>query len=264
MDTLKALILGIVQGITEFLPVSSSGHIELGKALLNLDLGDDDLTFSIILHFATVLSTIVVFRHDIWDLIKSVFSFKWNDKTKYVAYLVLSAIPVGLVGVLFKDQIEQLFHENLLLVGCMLIVTAILLYSTTLFHNNSGQLNFKNALLIGVAQAVAIIPGISRSGATISTALNLGVNREEAARFSFLMVLLPIIGASLLEIKDLATESSTQHVNLSPYIVGFLAAFISGWIACRWMLKIVKQGKIQYFAYYCLAVGLITIIVACI
>ncbi len=262
MDNLKALILGIIQGITEFLPVSSSGHIELGQALLQVDLGEEDLSFSILLHFATVLSTIVVFRKDIWDLFSSLLKSGAKQEKQYVGKLILSAVPVGLVGVFFKDEIEQLFQENLLMVGFMLLLTALLLYSTTLFKTGNRKVSFSNALVIGIAQAIAIIPGISRSGATISTALNLGVSRDEAARFSFLMVLMPIIGASILEIKDLADQSIQHQINATPYIVGFLAAFFSGWIACKWMISIVKRGKIQYFAYYCFIIGMITIFVA--
>jgi len=261
MDILKALLLGIVQGLTEFLPVSSSGHIELGKALLGLNL-QDDLTFSIIVHFATVLSTIVVFRKDIYKLLSALFSFTWNAETKFISFLLLSAIPVFLVGMLLKDQIESLFEGQLLLVGFMLIVTAILLYSTTFFTHTTGKLTWKKALIIGVAQALAVLPGISRSGATIATALNLGVDKQQAARFSFLMVLLPIIGASMLEVNDMVTDSASMQIEIFPLIAGFLGSFFSGWLACTWMLRIVKKGKIQHFAYYCLLVGLITIVVS--
>ncbi len=262
MELVKALILGLVQGVTEFLPVSSSGHIELGKALLHLNLGEEDLAFTLLLHFATVLSTIVVFRKDIAQLFKAFFSFSLNEQSLYAWKLIISAIPVAFVGFVFKDQIEQLFHQNLPLVGSMLIVTGILLLSTTFFKNNQGRLSFGKAFIIGLAQAFAILPGVSRSGATISTALNLNVNKDEAARFSFLMVLMPIVGASLLEIKDLAETGMKQQIDWMPYLVGFLAAFFSGWIACTWMISIVKKGKIQYFAYYCFFVGMITLIVA--
>lgn len=263
-ETLKALLIGIVQGLTEFLPVSSSGHIELGQAILGFEV-ENEVAFSIIVHFATVLSTIIIFRKDILNLLKSLFQFKWNEETKFISYILLSAVPVGLAGVLFKDEIEQMFTGKLLLVGCMLIVTSILLYSTTIIKPKQGKLTFGKAFLIGIAQAIAIFPGISRSGATISTALNLGINREQAARFSFLMVLLPIIGASLLEVKDIfsgeAGHAATQFETM-PLIAGFIGAFISGLLACNWMLNIVKKGKIQYFAYYCLIVGLITIFVS--
>lgn len=261
IDTLKALILGIVQGLTEFLPVSSSGHIELGKALLDMEL-EDDLTFSIIVHFATVLSTIVVFRKQIAQLIQSLFTFKWNKDNQFITYILISAIPIVFIGFTLKDKIEALFTGKLVLVGLMLLVTAALLLSTTLFKNTRGELNWWKALIIGVAQAIAILPGISRSGATISMALNLGVDKEKAAQFSFLMVLLPIIGASLFEIKDIAAANAVNSIQVMPLVAGFIGSFLSGWLACTLMLKIVKQGKIQYFAYYCIIVGLITLIVA--
>ncbi len=260
-DLLKALILGIVQGLTEFLPVSSSGHIELGKALLGVEL-EDDLTFSIIVHFATVLSTIVVFRKQIGQLIRSFFTFKWNEDNKFISYLFISAVPIVIIGFTLKGWIEELFTGKLILVGLMLLVTAALLLSTTLFQHTKGKLTWWKALIIGLAQAIAILPGISRSGATISTALNLGVNKEKAAQFSFLMVLLPIIGASLLELKDIAESKDSLSIDIMPMFAGFMGAFLSGWLACSLMLKIVKQGKIQYFAYYCIIVGLITLVVA--
>lgn len=260
-EIIKALILGIVQGLTEFLPVSSSGHIELGQAILNFQ-AEDDLAFSILVHLATVLSTIIVFWNDILHLLQRLFQFKWNQETKFIAYLVVSAIPVGLIGVLFKDQIESLFTGKLLLVGFMLIITSGLLYSTTVIQPKEGKLTFSKALIIGLAQAFAILPGISRSGSTISTALNLGINREQAARFSFLMVLIPILGASALEIKDITEAASSQNFQVMPLLAGFIGSFLSGLLACTFMLKIVKKGKIQYFAYYCLIVGIITVFVA--
>jgi len=258
MEWLKALVLGIIQGLTEFLPVSSSGHIELGQALLNQNL-ENDLAFSVFVHLATVLSTIVVFRKDIAFLIKDLLKFQWNESSKFVAYIFVSMIPVFIVGVFFKEEVEALFSNNILLVGFMLLVTALLLLSTTWVKPKDKKLSFLSALLIGMAQALAVIPGISRSGATIATALNLGIDREQAARFSFLMVLLPIIGASVLEIKDISEVgiSSNQYGLLA---CGFIGAFISGLLACSWMLRIVKKGKIQYFAYYCIIIGLLAII----
>lgn len=261
MSILEAIVLGIIQGLTEFLPVSSSGHIELGKALLGVEL-EDDLTFSIIVHFATVLSTIVVFRKQIGQLIRSFFTFKWNEDNKFISYLFISAVPIVIIGFTLKGWIEELFTGKLILVGLMLLVTAALLLSTTLFQHTKGKLTWWKALIIGLAQAIAILPGISRSGATISTALNLGVNKEKAAQFSFLMVLLPIIGASLLELKDIAESKDSLSIDIMPMFAGFMGAFLSGWLACSLMLKIVKQGKIQYFAYYCIIVGLITLVVA--
>ncbi|PIB33983.1 UDP-diphosphatase [Reichenbachiella sp. 5M10] len=260
MSTLEALILGIIQGLTEFLPVSSSGHLELGSYFLNVQ-SEDNLLFSILVHGATALSTIVVFRKDILELIQGVLKFEWNEETKYASMIVLSMVPVGLVGVLFEDQVEALFGGKILLVGCMLLVTAALLAFTYFNKKHEGSVTFKSAIIIGLAQAVAILPGISRSGSTISTALLLGVNKEKAARFSFLMVLPPIIGAMLLKTKDLveAPELVTNLPVLS-LVVGFVAAFVSGLLACRWMLAIVKRGKLIYFAIYCGIVGSLAVI----
>jgi len=236
MEWLKALLLGIIQGLTEFLPVSSSGHIELGQALLNMQM-EDDLAFSVIVHLATVLSTIIVFRKDILTLLKDVLQFKWNASTQFVTYIFISMIPVLIVGFLFKEQLEQLFTGNLVLVGCMLLVTGLLLLSTFWVKTKEQKLTFGKAFLIGIAQAIAVLPGISRSGATISTALNLGISREQAARFSFLMVLIPILGAGLLEMKDLSEKGVTANETL-PLIMGFIGAFIAGLAACTWMLRI--------------------------
>lgn len=260
-DTLKALIIGIIQGLTEFLPVSSSGHIELGQALLNFSV-ENEAAFSIIVHLATVLSTIIIFRKDITQLCESLFTLQWNRETKFVAYLLISSLPIIVVAVFFKNFIEGLFIGKLILVGCMLIVTSALLYSTTIVKPKKGKLTFGKAIAIGIAQTIAILPGISRSGATISMALNLGIEREQAARFSFLMVLIPIIGASALEIIELTQANELQNFQSLPMLAGFIGAFLSGLAACSWMLKIVKKGKIQYFAYYCFILGIITIFVA--
>ncbi len=261
MSVLEALILGIVQGLTEFLPVSSSGHIELGKALLGTEAADNML-FTLMVHLATTLSILIVFRKDIWSLIQNIFTFKWNAGNKYIAFLLLTAFPIGIVGVLFKDDIKLLFEGRLLLVGCMLLVTGVLLLLSKLERKDASPMTWWRALIIGFAQVIAILPGISRSGMTISSALALGVSREEAARFSFLMVLIPIVGGSLLELKDyLEAPAQTQAESL-PLLVGFLAAFLSGWAACQWMLRIVKNGKITWFSAYCFLVGTITIAVA--
>lgn len=260
-DILKALVIGIIQGLTEFLPVSSSGHIELGQAILGFTV-ENEAAFSIFVHLATVLSTIIVFRKDILQICKSLFQFKWNEDTQFVSYILISCIPVLIVGLFFKEKIESLFSGRLLLVGFMLILTAILLYSTIVIKPKKGKLTFTKAFIIGIAQVLAILPGLSRSGSTISTALNLGISREQAARFSFLMVLIPIIGASGLEMIDLVKANEFSGFQTTPLIAGFIGAFLSGLAACSWMLKIVKKGKIQYFAYYCLIVGIITILVA--
>jgi len=259
MEQLKALLLGIIQGLTEFLPVSSSGHIELGKAILNMNI-EDDLAFSVIVHLATVLSTMIVFRKDIFQLLQELFQFKWNKGTKFIFYIIMSMIPISIVGVFFKDQIESLFTGKLVLVGVSLIITGLLLLSTTIVRPKEGGLSFTKAFLIGLSQAVAIIPGISRSGATISMALNLGISREQAARFSFLMVLLPILGASAIQIKDLINQTNSVRPDISILSLGFVGAFLSGVIACKLMIRIVKNGKISYFAYYCFIIGVLAIV----
>jgi len=260
MTIIEAIILGIVQGLTEFLPVSSSGHIELGTVLLGVQ-SEDNLLFSVIVHCATALSTIVVFRKDIVEIIQGIFQFTWNEETAYVAKLVVSMLPVGFIGMFFKDEIEAFFGGNVLLVGLMLLVTGTLLATTYYAKKQAGQVTFPKALIIGLAQALAIMPGISRSGATIATALLVGVEKERAARFSFLMVLAPILGASLLEVLDyLEQPTSTGSISGLALVLGFFAAFISGLLACQWMIAIVKRGKLIYFAIYCFVVGTIAII----
>lgn len=258
MDLLQALILGIIQGLTEFLPVSSSGHLEIGKVLLGVDV-EESLSFSIAVHGATVFSTILVFRKDIVILLKGLFRFQWNEETRFIAMILLSMIPVGLVGVFFKDSVESLFTGNLLLVGSMLLITATLLaLSMAIKHKREKEIGFFDALIIGVAQAFAVLPGISRAGATIATGLMLGKKRPEVARFSFLMVLLPILGANLLDIVK-GDFSSEAGVGIAAIVVGFIAAFVVGFIACRWMVSLIKQGKLIWFAIYCSVVGLISI-----
>ncbi len=257
MDWIEAVILGIIQGLTEFLPVSSSGHLELGKAILGVE-AKESLNFSIVVHGATVLSTIVIFRKEIWELILGLFQFKWNDETDYIAKIAVSMIPVLIVGVFFKDQVEQLFDGNLLIVGIMLIITALLLAFTYYAKQGTKDIGYKDAFIIGVAQALAVFPGLSRSGSTISTGLLLGKDKEKTAKFSFLMVLVPIIGANLLDILK-GDMTSANGVGSMALIIGFAAAFISGLLACSWMINIVKRGKLIYFAIYCLIVGLIAI-----
>ncbi|MCD4683933.1 MAG: undecaprenyl-diphosphate phosphatase [Bacteroidales bacterium] len=257
MGWLEALILGIVQGLTEFLPVSSSGHLEIGKVLLGVD-AEKSLTYTVVVHGATVLSTIVVFRKDIFVLLKGLFAFKWNDETKYILKLIVSMIPVAFLGYTFADEIELFFNGNLLLVGSMLIITALLLTFSYYSKRKERPITFVDSFVIGIAQALAVMPGISRSGATISTGLMLGNKKDGIAKFSFLMVLVPIIGANL---KDLLNGKLTDNagVGVGALIIGFLAAFISGLLACKWMIGIVKKGKLIYFAIYCLIVGLAAI-----
>ncbi len=261
MSEIEAIILGIVQGLTEFLPVSSSGHIELGKALLNTDI-ENNMLFSLIVHCATVLSIFIVFWKDIAELLKSLFTFKWNENNQYIAKILLSIIPLGFIYFLLKDPLEALFEGRLVLVGCMLICTSFILLLSRLERKNNSPLTFGKSLIIGVAQAVAVLPGISRSGTTIATALALGIKREEAARFSFLMVLLPIIGGTILELKDISEATGPVQIDWLPLGLGFLAAFISGLLACRLMLKIVNNGKIWWFSVYCFLVGCLTVALA--
>ena len=244
MEWFEALILGIIQGLTEFLPVSSSGHLELGKVILGVEL-KEDMTFTIVAHGATVLSTIFVFWKDLVRLFKAVFRFKWDEETKYIAKLFISMIPVGVLGVLYKDEIKSLFTGNILLVGSMLLVTAVLLAATNYAKPKKRSLGFWDSIIIGVAQAVATIPGISRAGSTIATGLLLGNKKEEVSRFSFLMVLIPIIAANILDLKDI--DFATSSISPLTLIVGFVAAFITGVIACKWMIKIVNNGKLIWF-----------------
>jgi undecaprenyl-diphosphatase len=258
MNWIEALILGIIQGLTEFLPVSSSGHLELGKTIFHLS-AEDDMTFAVVVHGATVLSTIVVFYKELGSLLLNAFSFRWNDSTKYVLKLIISMIPVVIVGFFFRDFVEQFFTGNVVFVGSMLIVTAALLILTSFAKDKGREIGYLDSFIIGIAQAIATLPGISRSGATISTGLLLGNKKDEMARFSFLMVLIPIIGVNFLDIisGDLTADNA---VSIFPLIVGFLSAFVTGLFACRWMISLVKKGKLIYFGLYCLVIGLIAIL----
>jgi undecaprenyl-diphosphatase len=258
MDWLEALILGILQGLTEFLPVSSSGHLEIGKALLSAE-ASDNLVFTVAVHGATVLSTIVVFRKDILELLRGLFKFEYNTETKYILILLFSAIPVLIVGLFFKDTVESFFSGNLLLVGLSLLVTAGLLLFTHWAKDKLQKVSYGKAFIIGIGQALAVIPGISRAGTTISTALLLGVSKEKAARFSFLMVLVPIIGANFLSALQ-GDFTAADGPGIGALLIGFTAAFIAGLFACSWMISIVKKGKLTWFALYCFIIGSIAII----
>ena len=259
MNTFEAIILGIIQGLTEFLPVSSSGHLEIGKAILgDNSLPEESLMMTVVLHAATALSTIVIFRKDIVEIVKGLFQFKNNEQFQFSLKIILSMIPAALVGVLFDDELEALFGGQIMLVGFMLLVTGALLFVADKAKNTDQPVTFKSSLLIGISQAIAILPGISRSGATISTSVLLGIDRVKAARFSFLMVVPLILGKMAKDILggDLA-ESATEPTLL---IAGFAAAFISGLFACKWMIRLVKRSQLKYFAYYCFIVGISALI----
>lgn len=257
----EALILGIIQGLTEFLPVSSSGHLELGKAIFGDDsLPEESLLFTVVVHAATALSTVVIFRKDVLEILKGLFQFKRNEESEFSVKVIISMIPAAVVGILFDEQIEALFSRNILLVGGMLILTGLLLFLADKAKDTNKDVSFKNAFIIGLSQAVAILPGISRSGATISTSVLLGIDRSKAARFSFLMVVPLILGKIAKDILDGALTS--DFVNSMPLVVGFTGAFVAGLIACQWMISLVRKAQLRYFSYYCFVVGFVAIVVA--
>ncbi len=260
MDTLQAILLGIVQGITEFLPVSSSGHLQIAKELLGVDI-QENLTFDVMLHAGTVLSTIVVLRREIGQLIRGVFSRHFTPEQAYVLKIMLSMIPIGIVGLLFMDQLNALLEAPYILavVGAMLLLTAALLaFAYYARPRPKTQISYRDALIIGIAQAFAAMPGLSRSGSTIATGLLLGNQKSAVAQFSFLMVLPPIIGQALLDVLD-AGGLPTTGIGLCPLLCGFLAAFVTGSFACKFMIEIVKRGKLIWFALYCAVVGVLSI-----
>ncbi|WP_289145820.1 undecaprenyl-diphosphate phosphatase [uncultured Bacteroides sp.] len=261
MEWFEALILGLLQGLTEYLPVSSSGHLAIGSALFGIQ-GEDNLTFTIAVHVATVLSTLVVLWKEIDWIFRGLFKFEMNAETKYVVNILISMIPIGIVGVFFKDYVEEIFGSGLLIVGCMLLLTALLLtFSYYAKPRVKENISMKDAFIIGLAQACAVIPGLSRSGTTIATGLLLGDNKAKLAQFSFLMVIPPILGEALLDGMKIVkgAASGTSDISVLSLVVGFLAAFISGCVACKWMINIVKKGKLIYFAIYCAIAGAVTI-----
>ena len=266
MNWLQALILGLIQGLTEYLPVSSSGHLAIGQALFGLEDGESNLAFTVLLHVATVLSTVVILWSEIVWLFKDLFKWKWNEGTRYIVNILISMIPVAIVGFFFKDKIEAVFGSGLLIVGIMLLVTATLLtFSYYAKPRQKENISPIHAFIIGIAQACAVMPGLSRSGSTIATGLLLGNKKEKLAQFSFLMVIPPILGEALLDIKDMFEVGFSEAMSgISPVaaIVGFLAAFIAGCFACKWMINIVKKGKLIWFAVYCTIVGVVAIIFA--
>jgi undecaprenyl-diphosphatase len=262
MDTLQAFLLGLIQGLTEYLPVSSSGHLTIVSNLFGIN-GEDNLTFTVAVHVATVLSTLAIFWKQVVWIFKDLFKFQWNEGTRYAACIVVSMIPVGVVGVFFKDYVEEIFGSGLFIVGCMLLLTALLLAFSYYAHpRQKEKIGFFDALVIGLAQACAVMPGLSRSGSTIATGLLLGNKKESLAQFSFLMVIPPILGEALLDVMKASKEgfaSVAGDISATALIVGFITAFVFGCLACKWMVDIVKKGKLIYFAIYCAIVGLITI-----
>lgn len=263
MDWLESLILGIVQGLTEYLPVSSSGHLTIGANLFGLS-GEENLAFTITVHVATVLSTCVILWKEIVWLFKDLFKFKWNEGTKYVVNILISMIPVAIVGFFFKDKVEAIFGSGLLVVGiCLLVTASLLAFSYWAKPRQRENISPWHAFVIGIAQALAVLPGLSRSGSTIATGLLLGNSKQKLAQFSFLMVIPPILGEALLDVKDMAEQGvsvAMGGLSTSSLIIGFLAAFISGCIACKWMINIVKKGKLIWFALYCAIVGILAIV----
>ena len=260
MSWLEALVLGIVQGLTEYLPVSSSGHLAIGSALFGIE-GEENLAFTIVVHVATVFSTLVILWKEIEWIFRGLFKFQMNSETRYAINILISMIPIGIVGVFFKDTVESIFGSGLLIVGCMLSVTAALLaFSYYAKPRQKESISMKDAFIIGLSQACAVLPGLSRSGTTIATGLLLGNNKAKLAQFSFLMVIPPILGEALLDVLKLVKgEDIAGDIPTLSLVVGFVAAFLSGCLACKWMINIVKKGKLIYFAIYCAIAGLVTI-----
>lgn len=259
MSLLEAIILGIVQGLTEFLPVSSSGHLELGKAILgDTSIPQESMMFTIVLHFATALSTLVIYRREVARIFAGLFQFRYNDETRFSLKIILSMIPAAAIGILFNDEIEQLFDKQIVLVGIMLWITGLLLFVADRAKNTQRDVSIKHSIIIGISQAIAILPGISRSGATISTSVLLGVDRTKAASFSFLMVVPLILGKIAKDILDGALNVNDHQLEV--LAAGFIAAFLTGLVACKWMISLVRNAQLTYFSYYCFVVGSMAII----
>jgi undecaprenyl-diphosphatase len=257
MNWFEAMVLGLIQGITEFLPVSSSGHLELGKYLFGIN-PEANFYFSVAVHGATVLSTLAVFWAEIINLFKGLFKFRFNEETKYILKIVISMIPVGIAGFYMKDIVEEYFTGNMIALGIQFLVSALLLFMALIIKPGVREIGYLDSFIIGIAQAFAILPAVSRSGATIATGMMIGNKRSELARFSFLMVLVPVIGANLVEIKS--GGFSTEGTPFAVILIGFVTAFISGYIACKWMINLVKKGNLIWFAFYCVLVGVISIL----
>ena len=275
LSVVEALIMGIVQGLTEYLPVSSSGHLALYQHFFGTQ-HKENLTFVVLLHAATALSSIIYFRKHIWEILKGLLELKWNDSWRFAVQIAISAIPVVIIGLFFEDQVDQFFSDEnitllnwrmntIVIVGACLIFTAILLLLTRIIKSNEKEIGMGQALIIGIAQAIAVLPGISRSGATIATALLLGIDKAKAARFSFLMVIVPILGKTILDLKDLlfpdsATTNTGETLSALALMIGFLTAFGVGLLACYLMYNLVKKGGVYWFSFYCFAIGTITIL----
>lgn len=257
MTWFEAIVLGLIQGLTEFLPVSSSGHLELGKYHFNID-PETNFYFSVAVHGATVLSTLVVFRKEIMDLLKGVFRFRMNEETNYIFKIVISMIPVGIAGIFMADIASNFFAGNMVSLGIQFIISTLFLLMTMLVKPRERNITYFDSFVIGIAQALAVLPAISRSGATIATGMLLGNKRSELAKFSFLMVLIPVIGANLMEFRS--GDFSVEGTSLGIILLGFVAAFISGYIACKWMISMVKKGSLLGFAIYCIIVGIFSIL----
>jgi len=257
MNWFEALILGLIQGLTEFLPVSSSGHLEIAKSLFGVN-PEASFYFTVAVHGATVLSTIVVFRREIVTLARGTLKFRMNDETSYVLKIIVSMIPIGVAGLLLKEPIERMFNSNMVFVGLMLLITSLLLAGAHFIRKRNRTISYLDAFIIGIAQAFAVIPGISRSGATIATGLMIGNSKDKIARFSFLMVLVPVIAANLLEI--VTGEISNDSSGIGIILIGFCAAFVAGYLACRWMVELVKRSKLIWFSMYCVIIGLLAVL----
>jgi undecaprenyl-diphosphatase len=257
MNWLEAIVLGLIQGLTEFLPVSSSGHLELGKYLFGID-PETNFYFSIAVHGATVLSTVLVLWKEIADLTKGLFRFQWNEETSYIVKIIISMIPTAIAGFFLKEITETYFTGNMTTLGIQFIITAFLLLMTLVVKPKERLIGFVDSFIIGVAQAFAILPAISRSGATIATGMMLGNKKSEIAKFSFLMVLVPVIGANVVEMRS--GEFSTEGTSFMIILAGFITAFISGYFACKWMISLVKKGNLGWFAVYCILVGVFSIL----
>jgi len=258
MDLINAIVLGVIQGLTEFLPVSSSGHLEIAKTILGEEtVGGKSMLMTVVLHFATALSTIVIFRKDLLSILKGLLQIKNNDSFQFSLKIFLSMIPAALIGGFFNDEIEALFGGDLILVGGMLVLTGLLLFVADKAKPSQKKVGIKAAVLIGISQAIAILPGLSRSGATISTSVMLGIDKKKSARFSFLMVVPLIFGKILQDI--FSEEIVATEADFLPLLIGFLAAFFTGLFACEWMIKLVKNSQLKYFSYYCFAIGIIVI-----